>query len=81
MINEIIAALKLPNGYLIHTGHECYCCGPDSHNLGILAPIDGTDFIAVGNPLDEKMFTIDPSQTRLDSTLFCTICNAQGATL
>lgn len=81
VIKELITALNLPNGYLIHRGHECYCMGESPHNLGILSPIDGTDFIAVGNPLDESMFTKDSSQPSLDSNLVCAICGSKGVTL
>ena len=82
MVKEIVQALGLPTGYLIHKGHECYCSGPDRHPIGVLNPIDGTDFIAIGNPYDEKMITLDPTQTGYDaSTLICKVCGAKGVTL
>lgn len=82
MVKELIQALGLPNGYLIHKGHECYCSSPARHPIGVLNPIDGMDYIAVGNPYDDKMISLDPTQAGYDpSTLTCKVCGATGVTL
>lgn len=87
MVKEILDALKLPTGYLLHKGHEVYCSGSpqlssEYHPIGVLNPIDGTDFIAVGNPYDDKMITLDPTQAGYDpSALACKVCGATGVTL
>lgn len=79
MVHELITALNRPTGFLIHKGHEVYC--PNKHPIGVLNPIDGTDYIAIGNAYDESMFSLDTSQAGYDTTLACKICGATGVTL
>lgn len=79
MVSELIKALDLPRGYILHDGHEVYCL--NKHPVGVLASIDGSGAIAVGNAYDEGMFTLDPAQTDYDTSLTCKICDLQGVTL